>query len=81
MGTIIVKSGLRPGKDFVDLVAIMCKRRGFDPEHNDWGFVEYTRETANARFALTASGTVCWSCHVGAVETDCVWSETRGLAR
>jgi hypothetical protein len=56
-------------------------RRGFDPEHNEWEFVEYTRETANARFALTASGTVCWSCHVGTVETDYVWIETRGLAR
>lgn len=80
-GTIIVKSALRPGKHFIGLVAIMRKRPGFDSEHNDWEFVEYTRESANARFGLTASGTVCWSCHVGAAETDYVWIETLGLAR
>jgi Cytochrome P460 len=80
-GTIIVKSASRPGKDFLGLVAIMRKRPGFDPEHNDWEFVEYTRESAGARFGLAASGTVCWSCHVGAAETDYVWIETLGLAR
>lgn len=80
-GTIIVKSALRPGKDFIGLVAIMRKRPGFDPEHNNWEFVEYTRESAGARFGLTASGTVCWNCHVGAVDTDYVWIETLGLAR
>jgi ABC-type transport system substrate-binding protein len=80
-GTIILKSALRPGKDFIGLVAIMRKRAGFDPEHNDWQFVEYTRESADARFELTARGTVCWSCHVGAAETDYVWIETLGLAR
>jgi hypothetical protein len=80
-GTIVVKSALRPGKDFIGLVAIMRKRPGFDPEHNNWEFVEYTRESPDARFTLTASGTVCWSCHVGAAETDYVWIETLGLAR
>jgi hypothetical protein len=80
-GTIIVKSAFRLGKDFIGLVAIMRKRPGFDPEHNNWEFVEYTRESAGARFSLTAGGSVCWSCHVGAAETDYVWIETLGLAR
>jgi Cytochrome P460 len=80
-GTIIVKSAFRPGKDFIGLVAIMRKRPGFDPAHNNWEFVEFTREGANARFTLSASGAVCWGCHVGAAETDYVWIETLGLAR
>jgi hypothetical protein len=80
-GTILVKEAVRPGKDFIGLIAIMRKERGLDQAHNDWRFVEYTRDSAGARFAQTASGSVCWSCHIGAQETDYVWIYTLGLGR
>jgi hypothetical protein len=80
-GTIVVKEAERPGADFIGLIAIMRKERGFDPAHNDWQFVEYTREGPRARFGLAARDDVCWSCHVGAQETDYLWIYTQGLAR
>jgi len=73
-GSIVVKEAVRPGADFIGLIAIMRKRAGADPAHNDWVFVEYTRESAGARFIEIASGTVCWSCHVGAEDTDYVFT-------
>jgi Cytochrome P460 len=73
-GTIIVKEATRPGKDFLGLIAIMRKERGADPAHNDWLFVEYTRESKSERFSEVASGAVCYGCHVGAEETDYVWT-------
>jgi hypothetical protein len=73
-GTIIVKEATRPGKDFIGLLATMRKQRGADPEHNDWVFVEYTREAGNDAFSELARGTVCWSCHVGAAESDYVFT-------
>ena len=75
VGTIVVKEAARPGADFIGLIAIMRKQRGADPEHNDWVFVEYTREAANAAFGEQAAGAVCWSCHVGARELDYVFTE------
>ena len=75
VGTSVVKEASRPGKDFVGLIAIMRKERGADPAHRDWVFVEYTREARNQRFHEIASGAVCWSCHVGALETDYVFTE------
>jgi hypothetical protein len=80
-GTILVKEAVRPGKDFIGLIAIMRKERGLDRDHNDWRFVEYTRASAGARFAETASDSVCWSCHMGAQQTDYVWIYTLGLVR
>jgi hypothetical protein len=80
-GTILVKEAVRPGKDFIGLIAIMRKERGLDRDHNDWRFVEYTRDSAAARFAVTASDSVCWSCHIDAQQTDYVWIYTLGLAR
>jgi hypothetical protein len=65
-GTIVVKEAMRPGADFVGLIATMRKRAGADPAHNDWVFVEYTREAPDARFQEIGSGSVCWSCHMGA---------------
>jgi hypothetical protein len=59
----------------------MRKERGLDPAHNDWQFVEYTRERAGERFTETASDAVCWNCHMGAQQTDYVWIYTLGLAR
>jgi hypothetical protein len=73
-GTIVVKEATRPGKDFIGLLATMRKQKGADPEHNDWVFVEYTREGANQPFSELARGTVCWSCHVGAAESDYVFT-------
>ena len=75
--TIIVKEGVAPGKNFVTLIAIMRKERGADPAHNDWLFIEYTREKKNAPFEELASGAVCYSCHVGAEATDYVWTLAR----
>ena len=74
-GTVVVKEATRPGADFIGLIAIMRKQRGADPEHNDWVFVEFTREAANARYELHAEGAVCWSCHVGARDLDYVFTE------
>jgi hypothetical protein len=72
--TIVVKEATRPGKDFIGLLATMRKQKGADPEHNDWVFVEYTRDAANEPFSELARGTVCWSCHVGAAESDYVFT-------
>jgi predicted component of type VI protein secretion system len=73
-GTTIVKEAVRPGKDFIGLIAIMRKERGADPAHNDWLFVEYTRDGKGRRFSEVASGAVCYGCHVGAEETDYVFT-------
>lgn len=73
-GTIIVKEATRPGKDFLGLIAVMRKERGADPAHNDWLFVEYTRDSRREAFAEVASGAVCYGCHVGAEETDYVFT-------
>ena len=80
-GTVIVKDAVAPGEDFVRLIAVMRKETGADPEHGDWLFVEYTRDAAADRFEEIASGAVCWSCHVGAAETDWVWIAKLGLTR
>jgi Cytochrome P460 len=74
-GTIVVKEASRPGRDFIGLIAIMRKERGVDPAHNDWRFVEYTREARSEKFQEIASGAVCWSCHVGALDNDYVFTD------
>ena len=76
-----MKDAARPGKDFIGLIAVMRKERGADPEHNDWRFVEYTREGPKDRFRLAARDSVCWTCHAGAQRTDYLWIYTLGLAR
>jgi hypothetical protein len=80
-GTIIVKEAVRPGKDFLGLIAIMRKEQGADPAHNDWRFVEFTRDDRRDRFSETASGAICWTCHMGAAKTDYVWIYTLGLGK
>jgi hypothetical protein len=80
-GTIIVKEATRPGADFIGLIAVMRKVRGADQAHKDWVFTEYTRGSAHASFAETASGDVCWSCHMEAAQTDYVWIAKLGLTR
>ncbi len=79
-GTIVVKQGFRPDRAFIGLIAIMRKEQGADPDHNDWVFVEYARETADASFTELASGAVCSGCHMGAVDTDYVWVHATGAA-
>jgi hypothetical protein len=74
-GTIVVKDAVRPGASFVGLIAIMRKRPGADPAHGNWVFVEYTRDARGEPFQEIASGSVCWSCHMGALETDYVFTE------
>jgi hypothetical protein len=76
-GAIVVKEAVRPGADFIGLIAIMRKQKGADPEHNDWVFVEYTRDAPGARFGFQAEGAVCYSCHVGAEATDYVFTLAR----
>ena len=73
-GTIVVKEGFRPGKDFVGLVATMRKLDGENPEHHDWVFVEWARESPGAPFAELASGAVCESCHSGVADRDYVFT-------
>jgi Cytochrome P460 len=80
-GTIIVKEAVRPGKDFLGLIAVMRKEQGADPAHNDWRFVEFTRDGRRDRFSKTASGAICWTCHMGAAKTDYVWIFTLGLGK
>lgn len=74
-GTIVVKDAVRPGTDFIGLIAIMRKVPGADPAHRNWVFVEYTRDARDERFQEIASGAVCWSCHLGALENDYVFTE------
>jgi hypothetical protein len=80
-GTVIVKEAVRPGKDFLGLVAVMRKEPGSDPAHHNWRFVEYTRAASGDPFTATASDSICWNCHVGAEKTDYVWIYTLGLTR
>jgi hypothetical protein len=75
-GTIVVKEGVRPGADFVGLVATMRKIAGANPEHADWVFVEWARDAAGRPFTKLAEGAVCESCHGGVAGRDYVF--TRG---
>jgi hypothetical protein len=73
-GTVVVKEARRPGADFVGLVAGMRKVAGANPGHNDWVFVEWTRESADAPFTELARGGVCESCHSGVADQDYVFT-------
>jgi hypothetical protein len=73
-GTILVKEGRTDGT--VTLIAIMRKITGVDPEHGDWEFVEYTRDSADESFSTSASlrdGT-CWGCHASVANDDWVFT-------
>ena len=71
-GSIIVKEAVSPGKDFIGLIATMRKIKGIDPAHNDWQFVEFTRNAKDKAFREIARGGVCWGCHSAAANTDYV---------
>ncbi len=74
-GSIVVKEAYRPGKDYVGLIAIMRKKAGVDPDHNDWEFIEYTRNASDADFAVIAKDGVCWGCHARVEDIDYVFTE------
>ena len=73
-GTILVKAA--SSGDFIDLVAVMRKTQGVDPEHGDWEFIEWKRSSAGGRFETSPSltGATCWGCHASAVDTDWVFT-------
>lgn len=73
-GAIVVKDAVRPGADFVGLVAMMRKERGANAEHNDWVMIEWVREGPAEPFGEIASGGVCTSCHMQARATDYVFT-------
>lgn len=74
-GSIVVKEANRPGKDYVGLIAIMRKKAGVDPDHNDWEFIEYVRNAPDAEFSVIARDGVCWGCHARVEDIDYVFTE------
>ena len=74
-GSIVVKEASRPGKDYVGLIAIMRKKAGVDPDHNDWEFIEYVRNAPDAEFSVIARDGVCWGCHTRVEDIDYVFTE------
>lgn len=74
-GSIVVKDAIRPGKDYIGLIAIMRKKAGADPDHNDWEFVEYVRNAPDAEFSVIARDGVCWGCHARVEDIDYVFTE------
>ena len=73
-GSIVVKEANRPGKDYVGLIAIMRKKAGVDPDHNDWEFIEYVRNAPDADFTVIAKDGVCWGCHARVEDIDYVFT-------
>ena len=74
-GSIVIKEATRPGKDFIGLIAIMRKKAGIDPDHNDWEFIEYVRNASDAEFSVIAKDGVCWGCHTQVQDIDYVFTE------
>ena len=74
-GSIVVKDATRPGKDYIGLIAIMRKKAGTDPDHNDWEFIEYVRNAPDAAFSVIAQGRICWGCHAQVKDMDYVFTE------
>ena len=74
-GSIVIKEAYRPGRDYVGLIAIMRKKAGVNPDHNDWEFIEYTRNAADADFGVIAKDGVCWGCHSRVEDIDYVFTE------
>lgn len=73
-GSIVVKEATRPNKDYIGLIAIMRKVAGSDPDHNDWEFIEYTRNALDEDFTVLARDRVCWGCHVKVEDMDYVFT-------
>jgi hypothetical protein len=66
---------MRPGKDFIGLVAVMWKEAGRDPDAGDWRFEEFLRGAPDAEFRLAFEGGICTGCHAGAAATDFVFTQ------
>ena len=73
-GSIVVKEASRPNKAYIGLIAIMRKKAGSDPDHNDWEFIEYTRNAPDDDFSVLASGATCWGCHARVEDKDYVFT-------
>ena len=73
-GSIVVKEATRPNKDYIGLIAIMRKVAGSDPDHNDWEFIEYTRDAPDDDFTILARDRVCWGCHARVEDMDYVFT-------
>ena len=52
----------------------MRKIAGANPEHEDWVFVEWSRDAADDPFTMLAEGAVCESCHSGVAGQDYVFT-------
>lgn len=63
-GTVIVKEVLD-----IDLIAIMRKVNGVDPDHGDWQWIEY-----GAGGSVAGKDAACWGCHGDAKSTDYVFT-------
>ncbi len=74
-GSIVVKEAYRTNQDYIWLIAIMQKVAGSDPDHNDWKFVEYTRNGPEAEFKLAFQDATCWGCHARVEDIDYVFTE------
>ncbi len=74
-GSIVIKEATRPGKDYIGLIAIMRKKAGTDPDQNDWKFIEYVRNAADAEFSIIAQDRICWGCHAQVKDIDYVFTE------
>ena len=74
-GSIVVKEAVRPNKDYIGLIAIMRKKAGTDPDHNDWEFIEYTRNSPDDEFSILARDGTCWGCHARVEDKDYVFTE------
>lgn len=74
-GSIVVKEATRPNKDYIGLIAIMRKKEGSAPEHNDWEFIEYTRNAPEDDFSVLAQGRICSGCHARVEDIDYVFTE------
>ncbi len=67
-GSIIFKENLNIDEERV-AITVMVKVDGFDPEHNDWYWIKYTKDGE-----AVAEGKVdgCISCHEGVKDNDYV---------
>lgn len=74
-GSIVVKEAYPTNQDYIWLIAIMRKKAGTDPDHNDWKFVEYTRSGPDAEFKLAFQDGTCWGCHARVEDMDYVFTE------
>jgi hypothetical protein len=73
VGTIIVKTGMPPGKKWLSLIAAMRKVRA--TANGGWRWEEFTRSSPTARFAKVGfpeSG--CAACHSQARSNDDVFT-------